>query len=72
MGGRLPAQHTPATKSGRPNALAGENPFEGCTPAVPEGEKLDFGDAHFRELERAGIAAAGARGVTRLQGGDEA
>ncbi len=35
------------------------NPFEGCTPEVPEGEKLDFGSQHFRELERAGIAAAG-------------
>lgn len=40
-------------------APAGVNPFEGCTPAVPEGEKLDFGSQHFRELERAGIAAAG-------------
>ncbi|PRW45148.1 UDP-sugar pyrophosphorylase 1 [Chlorella sorokiniana] len=47
----------------------GVNPFEGCTPAVPEGEKLDFGSQHFRELERAGIAAAGEAAIVLVAGG---
>lgn len=45
------------------------NPFEGCTPSVPEGEKLDFGSPHFRELERAGAAAAGACAFVLVAGG---
>ena len=35
--------------------LAGANPFEGCTPSVPEGEKLDFGSEEFRQFERRGV-----------------
>lgn len=53
-----PANHW-LRPTARPPAPAGVNPFEGCTPEVPEGEKLDFGSPHFRELERAGIGAAG-------------
>eukprot|EP00887_Chlorella_sp_A99_P004285 scaffold15.g4285.t1 len=36
----------------------GMNPFEGCTPSVPEGEKLDFGSTAFREFERRGVEAS--------------
>ena len=32
----------------------GVNPFEGCVPSVPEGERLDFGSQAFREYERKG------------------
>ena len=32
----------------------GVNPFEGCEPSVPEGEKLDFGSEDFRQYERLG------------------
>lgn len=45
------------------------NPFEGCTPSVPEGEKLDFGSQRFRELERAGVAAAGGCAFVLVAGG---
>lgn len=34
--------------------VAGVNPFEGCQPSVPEGEKLDFGGDDFRAYERMG------------------
>jgi hypothetical protein len=33
---------------------AGVNPFEGCEPSVPEGEKLDFGSEEFKQYERMG------------------
>lgn len=66
----LPEHHSPPchpARCGNRHPLiyrptAGVNPFEGCTPEVPEGEKLDFGSPHFRELEQAGIAAAGGCG----------
>lgn len=45
------------------------NPFEGCVPSVPEGEKLDWGSPHFRELERAGVAAAGGCAFVLVAGG---
>ncbi|KAL4857633.1 UDP-sugar pyrophosphorylase 1 [Chlorella vulgaris] len=47
----------------------GVNPFEGCVPSVPEGEKLDFGSEHFRELERAGVAAAAGCAFVLVAGG---
>ncbi|KAL4423375.1 hypothetical protein ABPG77_004306 [Micractinium sp. CCAP 211/92] len=47
----------------------GVNPFEGCVPSVPEGEKLDWGSPHFRELERAGVAAAGGCAFVLVAGG---
>ncbi len=33
---------------------AGLNPFEGCTPSVPHGEKLDYGGPAFQEYEALG------------------
>lgn len=47
----------------------GVNPFEGCVPSVPEGEKLDWGSPEFRELERAGVAAAGSAAFVLVAGG---
>ncbi|PSC70970.1 UDP-sugar pyrophosphorylase 1 [Micractinium conductrix] len=47
----------------------GVNPFEGCVPSVPEGEKLDFGSERFRELERAGVKAAGGCAFVLVAGG---
>lgn len=38
-------------------------------PSVPEGEKLDFGSEHFRELERAGVAAAAGCAFVLVAGG---
>ena len=32
----------------------GLNPFEGCVPSVPDGERLDFGSDAFRAYERKG------------------
>ena len=37
---------------------AGVNPFEGCTPSVPEGVNLSFGSAEFERYEQMGLAAA--------------
>lgn len=51
------------------DSQAGLNPFEGCVPSVPEGETLDFGSARFRELERAGVAEAGAAAFVLVAGG---
>ena len=36
---------------------------------MPEGEKLDFGSPRFRELERAGVAAAGGCAFVLVAGG---
>lgn len=51
------------------NPRAGVNPFEGCVPSVPEGEKLDWGSPRFRELERAGVAAARGCAFVLVAGG---
>ena len=50
-------------------AAAGVNPFEGCVPSVPEGERLDFGSDQFRELERAGVGAAADAAFVLVAGG---
>ena len=34
--------------------LAGKNPFDGFTPSVPHGLKLDYGSQEFQELEAQG------------------
>lgn len=47
----------------------GVNPFEGCTPSVPEGESLDYGSEEFREFERVGIEAAGEAAFVLVAGG---
>lgn len=47
----------------------GMNPFEGCTPSVPEGEKLDFGSTAFREFERRGVEDAGDAAFVLVAGG---
>lgn len=38
--------------------MPGTNPFEGYTPEVPDGEKLDFGSERFQEFEQQGISSA--------------
>lgn len=38
-------------------------------PSVPEGERLDFGGAAFRDYERAGAAEAGAAAFVLVAGG---
>lgn len=38
-------------------------------PSVPEGEKLDWGSPHFRELEQAGMTAAGGCAFVLVAGG---
>ena len=48
---------------------AGKNTFEGFVPSVPEGERLDFGGAAFRDYERAGAAEAGAAAFVLVAGG---
>lgn len=47
----------------------GVNPFDGFEPAVPDGQSLDFGSDHFRELERKGVEEAGEAGYVLVAGG---
>ncbi len=50
-------------------AREGHNPFAGFTPERPEATELSTLDARYRELERAGLAAAGGLGVVLVAGG---
>lgn len=36
-------------------AMPGTNPFQGYTPEIPDGEKLDFGSESFQDFEQQGI-----------------
>ncbi|PNW73176.1 hypothetical protein CHLRE_14g621751v5 [Chlamydomonas reinhardtii] len=47
----------------------GVNPFEGYVPAVPAGERLDFGSGPFLALEAEGLAQAGAAAFVLVAGG---
>ncbi|GAB4817370.1 hypothetical protein N2152v2_004416 [Parachlorella kessleri] len=49
--------------------VLGVNPFEGCEPSVPEGEKLDFGSEDFRQYERLGAEAAAESAFVLVAGG---
>jgi hypothetical protein len=48
---------------------AGRNAFDGYTPSVPEGERLDFGSGRFLQLEAQGLAAAGTAAFVLVAGG---
>jgi hypothetical protein len=48
---------------------AGRNAFDGYTPSVPEGERLDFGSGRFLQLEGQGLAAAGRAAFVLVAGG---
>lgn len=48
---------------------AGRNAFDGYTPSVPEGERLDFGSDRFMTLEGRGLAAAADTAFVLVAGG---
>lgn len=48
---------------------AGRNPFDGFTPSVPHGEKLDFASPEYCGLELAGLEAAGRSAFVLVAGG---
>lgn len=48
---------------------AGRNAFDGYTPSVPEGERLDFGSGRFLQLEGQGLEAAGKAAFVLVAGG---
>ncbi len=50
-------------------AVAQENPFDGMTPSVPDGETLAYGMPEFAEAERAGLAEAGKAAFVLVAGG---
>lgn len=51
-------------------SAAGENPFEGLSPSVPEGERIDPSDeAAFDALEAEGLAEAGGAAFVLVAGG---
>ncbi|GAX73526.1 hypothetical protein CEUSTIGMA_g978.t1 [Chlamydomonas eustigma] len=47
----------------------GKNPFEGYTPKVPHGERLDFASAEYLQLEEAGLREAGRSAFVLVAGG---
>uniref|UniRef100_A0A383VCY8 UTP-monosaccharide-1-phosphate uridylyltransferase n=1 Tax=Tetradesmus obliquus TaxID=3088 RepID=A0A383VCY8_TETOB len=47
----------------------GRNAFDGYTPSVPEGERLDFGSGRFLQLEGQGLEAAGKAAFVLVAGG---
>eukprot|EP01025_Chloroclados_australasicus_P016145 TRINITY_DN1797_c0_g1_i1.p1 TRINITY_DN1797_c0_g1~~TRINITY_DN1797_c0_g1_i1.p1 ORF type:complete len:618 (+),score=92.59 TRINITY_DN1797_c0_g1_i1:128-1981(+) len=47
----------------------GKNPFEGFTPSVPKGIKLNFGDSDFVKYEREGIKQAAHTAFVLVAGG---
>jgi UDP-sugar pyrophosphorylase len=51
------------------DSRTGANPFEGCIPSVPQGEKLDFGSQAFQDFENAGVEAAADAAFVLVAGG---
>lgn len=51
------------------DAQAGKNPFEGFTPEVPDGKRLDYGSKEFSDLENIGIWAAEHAAFVLVAGG---
>lgn len=47
----------------------GDNPFDGCTPEVPTGEKVNYGDARSRKLEERGRREARKAAFVVVAGG---
>ncbi len=47
----------------------GTNPFEGCTPEVPDGTLLDFGGDLYWEMEAEGVVEAGDCAFVLVAGG---
>ena len=47
----------------------GTNPLEGCTPEVPEGISLNFGDDEYREMEARGVVESGSCAFVLVAGG---
>lgn len=50
-------------------AVAQENPFDGMTPSVPDGETLAYGTPAFAEAEQAGLREAGKAAFVLVAGG---
>ena len=51
------------------SSAAGDNPFDGYTPSVPEGEDLVYGDEEYQDMEEKGLAAAARLGFVLVAGG---
>lgn len=51
------------------SAVAQENPFDGMTPSVPDGEVLAYGTPEFADAERAGLKEAGQAAFVLVAGG---
>lgn len=51
------------------NSKEGRNPFDGYTPSVPSGEKLDFCSGAFLDAEAAGLEQVGAAAFVLVAGG---
>uniref|UniRef100_A0A7S3VR13 UTP-monosaccharide-1-phosphate uridylyltransferase n=1 Tax=Dunaliella tertiolecta TaxID=3047 RepID=A0A7S3VR13_DUNTE len=51
------------------DAREGKNAFEGFTPSVPHGERLDFGSPEFLSLEQGGLQEAGQAAFVLVAGG---
>ncbi len=62
----LPPSLPPTHKHGK---NPGRNPFDGYTPSVPEGERLDFASDRFMELEAKGLGAVARAAFVLVAGG---
>lgn len=50
-------------------SCSGKNSFDGYTPSIPSGVKLDYGEADFLEMEANGLTAAGHSAFVLVAGG---
>jgi UDP-sugar pyrophosphorylase len=50
-------------------SCAGDNPYEGCTPTVPDGERLEYGTDAFAGAEATGMKAAKNAAFVLVAGG---
>ena len=50
-------------------SAAGANPYEGCTPNVPDGERLEYGTDAFNQAEKEGMVAVRDSAFVLVAGG---
>ncbi|CAL8468610.1 g8150 [Coccomyxa elongata] len=51
------------------DSRSGKNAFEGFKPSVPDGKKLDFGSAEFKEFEELGVTTSKEAAFVLVAGG---
>lgn len=62
-------KHTETQCSNLGVIRTGRNPFDGYTPSVPSGVKLDYGSPECLSMEAVGLKAAGSSAFVLVAGG---